>query len=315
MSQFVAPLTTNRITNGRQLILALASGDITPSKEWKKIHFRLKFLCRSLLNWRVTLSLADTLASNFWMEKMLHVQPDLPCKLHRPYLTAKMSKLECLFALRDHYTFITQRMPVKMLLGYLNEDPIVLGSAVNKQGNKIMLKMSSMSSLNKEGETTVLACNASGVILAKITFTLMNYYQRPTLFIGGLQGADREVPHTEIHETTKSCYGLFPKRLALEGVCSLAHYLGISQIIAVGNAGHIYQNWRYRNKKKDELHADYDQFWSSIGGEEITAGYFQLPLRIARKSIESIASKKRAEYRRRYQLLDELEHEMSQWFQ
>ncbi|QTF06936.1 DUF535 domain-containing protein [Brenneria izadpanahii] len=314
MSQFVAPLQTNRITNGWQLIIALVHGDLTPSKEWKKIHFRLKFLCRSLLNWRLTVGLANILASNFLMEKILHMQPDLPCKLHRPYLTAKMNKLERLFALRDHYTLVTQRMPLKLLLGCLNEEPVVLGTAVDKYGNKVMLKMSSISSLNREGEVTVLMCNAKGIILAKITFILMNYRQRPTFFIGGLQGANKEVPHTEIQETTKACYGLFPKRLALEGVCSLAHYLGIDQIIAVGNAGHIYQNWRYHNKK-EVLHADYDQFWSSIGGRETTSGYFQLPLRIPRKPIESIASKKRAEYRRRYQLLDELEGEMSQWFQ
>lgn len=314
VSQFVVPLPANRITNGWQLMIALVNGDVIPSKEWKKLSFRLKFLCRSLFNWRLTISLADILASNLLIEQILHVQPDLPCKLHRPYLTVKMSKLECLFALRDHYTLITQRMPLKLLLGCLNKEPAVLGNAVDKQGNKVMLKMASLSNLNREGEMTLLSCNADGVILAKITFILMNYGQRPTIFIGGLQGADKEVPHTEIHETTKACYGLFPKRLALEGVCSLAHYLGIDQIIAVGNGGHIYRNWRYRSKK-DVLHADYDEFWLSIGGRKMTSGYFQLPLRIPRKPIESIASKKRAEYRRRYQLLDELEGEMSRWFQ
>ena len=146
-------------------------------------------------------------------------------------------------------------------------------------------------------------------MLAEITFALMHYQQQPTLFIGGLQGANHEVPHAEIQHTTKECHGLFPKRLVLEGICTLARHLGIRQIVAVGNATHIYQNWRYQSKKKDKLHADYDQFWLSMGAKPLDSGYFLLPERIARKPIEEIASKKRAEYRRRYQLLDELEQD------
>lgn len=151
-------------------------------------------------------------------------------------------------------------------------------------------------------------------MLAEITFALMHYQQQPTLFIGGLQGANHEVPHAEIQHTTKECHGLFPKRLVLEGICTLARHLGIRQIVAVGNATHIYQNWRYQSKKKDQLHADYDQFWLSMGAKPLDSGYFLLPERIARKPIEEVASKKRAEYRRRYQLLDELEQGLAAHF-
>ncbi|MCP6576681.1 VirK/YbjX family protein, partial [Klebsiella pneumoniae] len=37
----------------------------------------------------------------------------------------------------------------------------------------------------------------------------------------------------------------------------------------------------------------------------------QLPLRLERKPLESIASKKRAEYRRRFQLLDQLAEQVA----
>lgn len=56
--------------------------------------------------------------------------------------------------------------------------------------------------------------------------------------------------------------------------------------------------------KKTQMHADYDAFWESLGGERIKGNYYTLPLAIARKSEAEIASKKRAEYRRRYALLD-----------
>ncbi|CAI1554742.1 Protein of uncharacterised function (DUF535) [Serratia quinivorans] len=313
MSQLSYPLVSARPLNGWQLMTALANGDKAPSKAWKKTSFRLKFIGRSLFRWPTTSALLNTLASNPLLDEILKAQPNLPCKLHRPYLAANMSKIENLFALRDHYALSKQRMPMKMLLGHLNKT-FVLAKASGKSGETVSLELASIDHLNKEGEATLLLRNANGIMLAEITFALMHYQQRPTLFIGGIQGANQQVPHAEIQQTTKECHGLFPKRLALEGICTLARHLGIQQIVAVGNATHIYQNWRYHSKKKDQLHADYDQFWTSMGGKMLESGYFLLPEQIARKPIDQVVSKKRAEYRRRYQLLDQLEQGMAEHF-
>ncbi|MFI8417759.1 VirK/YbjX family protein [Serratia sp. NPDC078593] len=307
MSQLSYPFVSTQPPSGLHLMAALLNGDMTPSKAWRKTAFRLKFLSRSLLHWRTTHGLMNTLASNPLLEEILRAQPNLPCKLHRPYLAANMNKLDCLFALRDHYDLITQRMPLKMRIAHWSQTPLVLSQATDKNGERITLELAAIDKLNKEGEATLLLRNAHGVMLAEITFTLMHYQQQPTLFIGGLQGAEHGVPHAEIQQTTKACHGLFPKRLVLEGVGHLARHLGINRLVAVGNGTHIYQNWRYKAKKQDKLHADYDQFWLSIGGTPLASGYFLLSQRIARKPLEEIASKKRAEYRRRYQLLDELE--------
>ncbi len=313
MSQLSYPLVSARPLNGWQLMTALANGDKAPSKAWKKTSFRLKFIGRSLFRWPTTSALLNTLASNPLLDEILQAQPNLPCKLHRPYLAANMSKIESLFALRDHYALSKQRMPMKMLLGHLNKS-YVLAKASGKSGETVLLELASIDHLNKEGEVTLLLRNANGIMLAEITFALVHYQQRPTLFIGGIQGANQQVPHAEIQQTTKECHGLFPKRLALEGICTLARHLGIQQIVAVGNATHIYQNWRYHSKKKDQLHADYDQFWTSMGGKMLESGYFLLPEQIARKPIDEVVSKKRAEYRRRYQLLDQLEQGMAEHF-
>lgn len=314
MSQLSYPLESVKPASSWQLMAALIGGDKIPSKAWKKTSFRLKFLSRSLLCWPTTSGLLNTLANNPLLDEILTAQPNLPCKLHRPYLAANMKRIDGLFALRDHYDLIAQRMPMKMRLGHLGRQPFTLSYAQDKNGEQICLQLAAIDNLNKEGEATLLLRNAKGIMLAEITFTLMNYHQQPTLFIGGLQGANCEVPHAEIQHTTKACHGLFPKRLVLEGIVYLAQLLGIRQLIAVGNSTHIYQNWRYHHKKKALLHADYDQFWLSMGGKPLENGYFLLPERLARKPMEEIASKKRAEYRRRYQLLDELQQRVATHF-
>ncbi|MGF6190738.1 VirK/YbjX family protein [Serratia sp. 2723] len=312
MSQLSYPLISAKPAS--QLMTALINGEKVPSNAWKKTSFRLKFLGRSLLCWPTTRSLLNTLAANPRLDEILRAQPNLPCKLHRPYLANNMSRIDRLFALRDHYDLLAQRMPLKMHLGQLGSHPFTLSRAQDKNGEQICLQLASLDHLNKEGETTLLLRNSQGVMLAEMTFTLMNYQQQPTLFIGGMQGANCAVPHAEIQNTTKACHGLFPKRLVLEGICQLAQQLGIRQLIAVGNTTHIYQNWRYHHKKKNQLHADYDQFWLSMGGKQLDNGYFLLPERISRKPMETIASKKRAEYRRRYQLLDELQQGIGKHF-
>lgn len=314
MSQLSYPLISAKPASSWQLMTALIGGDKIPSKAWKKTSFRLKFLGRSLFSWPTTSGLLNTLASNPLLDEILSAQPNLPCKLHRPYLAANMKRIEGLFALRDHYALIAQRMPLKMRLGHLNSQAFTLSYAQDKHGEQICLQLAAIDQLNKEGEATLLLRNAKGIMLAEITFTLMNYHQQPTLFIGGLQGANCGVPHAEIQSTTKACHGLFPKRLVLEGVVNLARLLGIRQLVAVSNSTHIYQNWRYQHKKKALLHADYDQFWQSMGGKPLDNGYFLLPQSLARKPIEEIASKKRAEYRRRYQLLDELQQGLVEHF-
>jgi uncharacterized protein VirK/YbjX len=43
------------------------------------------------------------------------------------------------------------------------------------------------------------------------------------------------------------------------------------------------------------------------GRQKAVTFRWQLPLQMERKSLEEIASKKRAEYRRRFELLDEIE--------
>lgn len=295
-------------------MIALLRGDRIPDKAWKKKSFRLKFLSRALLSWPATHRLLSMLNSNPLLDEMLAAQPDLPCKLHRPYLAANMKRRDGVSALCDHYALINQLMPLKMQLDHLGNPPLSLSCVQDKNGGQVCLQLATIDKMSREGETSLLLRNAAGVMLAEITFTLMYYQQQPTLFIGGLQGADRNVPHTEIQHTTKACHGLFPKRLVLEGLTTLAQQLGVRQLLAVGNDTHIYRNWRYRHKKQELLRADYDQFWLSMGGKQLDNGYFLLPDHVARKSMEDIASKKRAEYRRRYQLLDELQQGIAAHF-
>ncbi|MFI0488992.1 MAG: VirK/YbjX family protein [Yersinia sp. (in: enterobacteria)] len=296
------------------LMTLLFKGHQALGGSWQELQFRLKFLARTLISPKLTLNFLGTLAKQPFLNKMLRAQPDLPCKLHRPYLANTFNNRQKLGILQDHFQLINQCIPEPLRQGYLHHSPYKLTELIGKNEEKYSLYLCVIPKLNKEGEITLMLTNEQQQTLALLAFSLFYYQQQKTFFIGGLQGANNETPHSEIHTSTKACHGLFPKRLVLEAACNLAELMGITQVIAVGNATHIYQNWRYRAKKKDKLHADYDSFWLSLGGKPCAEGHFSLPSRIARKPIESIASKKRAEYRRRYQLLEQLESGLNSHF-
>lgn len=292
--------------NGWQLFKMLVSGQWMPGSAWQNRRYRQKFLLRSLATPVVTWRLLNSLASQPHLEVLLKAQPGLPCRMHRPYLSVNTSRNQARAALGFHYKQLIQLLPATLLLSHWSNNGATLAQLTGKNGEQYRIQLAALSMLDKEGESTLLFCDENDTVLAEMTFTLCQRNGKPTLFIGGLQGAKSGVPHENIQLATKACHGLFPKRLLLETACHLAPLLNASQIQAVGNDTHIYRSWRYAKKKKDKLHADYDSFWLSMGGDPDDEGYFMLPNTITRKPMEEIASKKRAEYRRRYELLDSL---------
>ncbi|NDL62896.1 VirK/YbjX family protein [Acerihabitans arboris] len=313
MSQLASSLEKPDSLTGWQLALALFRGRLMPGMAWQRAFYRCKFMLRYCCTLRYSAPWLEHLAHSPLLPQMLASQPGLPCKLHRPYLAANMNHRQQLAALMYHYDYIQKYFPKPLLNGHLARAGFTLAELDARNGQRFYLRLDSLDNLNREGETTVLFTDDRGLMLAEMTFAITPE-QGATLFIGGLQGATRQVPHESIHLATKSCHGLFPKRLVLEAVMLLAANLGIPRILAVGNRTHMYQGRRYFYKNKRFLHADYDSFWLSLNGQCQEQGYFQLPLSIPRKPIETLPSKKRAEYRRRYDVLDQLTRQINAHF-
>lgn len=298
--------------SGWQLFKCLALGNITPGLAWQNPAYRRKFLLRSLTTPFSTARLLADLAKQPRLMQMLRVQPGLPCRLHRPWLTVNMDRAHALASINWHYQAMSRHLPAAVLNGYLSNQGTTLLTLTGKDEQQFTVSLCADAFLDKEGEATLAFCDHQHTVLAEMTFTLCEFNGKSTLFIGGLQGAKAHVPHELIQGATKACHGLFPKRLLVEAAMTLGAAFPVEQIIAVSNATHIYRSWRYRKKKEGKLLADYDSFWRSIGGQPQDDGNFALPLTMPRKPMEEIASKKRSEYRRRYELLDSLIAQVTQ---
>ena len=304
---------TSRHPSALGLFFSLFSGQWRPGEFWNKRSFRRKFMLRSLLMPRLSREWMNELSQWSHLDTLLTRQPRLPVRLHRPYLAVNFSRHQVLDALRYHYTLLSEAMSSEELTTYLNTQALTLAQIEGKNGDTFTLELTMQINLDKEGDSTILMRNADGDVLAEMTFTLLDYQNQRTLFIGGLQGGKRDLPHEAIQNATKSCHGLFPKRLVMEAVCRFAERLHVDQILAVSNDVHIFRGERYQDKNKKIL-SDYDTFWEAVGGARDNEGYYHIPVAIARKDIAEIASKKRAEYRRRYELMDAIQSQMSGLF-
>ena len=313
MSNTILPVEVS-YAHRSSVILALAKGDLTPGPLWQKRDYRLKFFLRTLLFWSSTTRMLETISRRDDFSTLLKAQPTLPVKTQRQYLTRGMTASERAEAILHHYAWI-DALPDSGLAHLLTSpSPLPLLQFATKEEASYTIYATSAVKAEREGETTLWLRAGDNTLLASLTFSVIRENDRSVLVIGGLQGPRRDVGRETIKNATRACYGLFPKRILLEAVFNLAKQSEISALYGVSDEGHVFRALRYGLSKGRHLHASYDEFWASLGGKPDNAFRWVLPLGMERKSLESIASKKRAEYRRRFQLLDEIEHAMDAHF-
>jgi len=288
------------------LISELVSGKLAPAPIWKKADYRLKFLLRTMIFYRSTRLMLDTLGQRPDFMRLLNAQVTLPSKTHRQYLARGLSSMQRTQAIIGHYQFIDSLKSTQFAAALTASDPTALLSFEGKEGTQFTLYASCARKAEREGESTLWFCDADNTVLASTTFSVARSNNGWELIVGGLQGPRRSISHDVIKHATRACYGLFPKRILVEFFGLMAAECGITTLSGVSDNGHVFRALRYRFSKGRHFHASYDEFWASLDGVKSDPFRWQLPLAQERKSLEDIASKKRAEYRRRFALLDEM---------
>ena len=125
------------------------------------------------------------------------------------------------------------------------------------------------------------------------------------MWIGAMQGPNVEDAKDLVKRITKRCHGCRTKNLILYAAQSTARALGVEKIFAVTNEGYYANNHVRRDRK---LKTSFSDFWAEAGGTPTRdERFYELPLTETRKTAEEIPTHKRALYRRRFALLDDLD--------
>ncbi len=126
------------------------------------------------------------------------------------------------------------------------------------------------------------------------------------LLVGAIQGASQYAGGTLYSDLTKLFHGARPRDLMVQVLKMVAHNVGCDAVWAVADDFH--QSVGRGNEFVRA--AKYDDIWLENGGVKNDAGFFVMGTALQKRADADIPARKRALYRRRYELLDNLQEKV-----
>jgi hypothetical protein len=157
-----------------------------------------------------------------------------------------------------------------------------------------------------EGLWQVALIAASGTRLYSLGFGLTD---ARTLFVANVQGPSLGVDGPAlIRQVTHAAHGMRPPHLLLHALRLLAREWGVEVLIGIDPQNHIKGRW---NLRRSRLRFDYAAFWMERGAVRSRDGNWRLPFALETRSLADVPTKRRAMYRRRYDMLTQLENALT----
>ncbi len=211
--------------------------------------------------------------------------------------------------IKEHYDFLSEKLKDEAFLtmslydAYEEKGYVVWESEFEEEALRAILVTES--GQRKEGCLSI-ELNLGRQHLYQIMFWIAKDKEgNDAIWIGALQGPNMDDAKELVKRMTKFCHGYRTKNLILYMLQAVARALGISRIYAVTNEGY-YANNHIRLDRK--LKTSFSDFWAEAGGEPTDdSRFFSLPLVETRKTMEEVPTRKRAVYRKRFALLDEID--------
>lgn len=222
-----------------------------------------------------------------------------------PYVSKRWEAEQRLSAIASHYEVVTQRCPQLLLSG--RDESLKLGD-LSEWAAQCSLVLDRPKWFMREGEL-VLNLFQEDLRIASLAFTLGRTDAGVCLFIGAVQGIHKGVDSDRslaiYRDLTKAFEGLRPRSLLIEVIKHLAIRLGVDRLYAVGDEFRHHRHPYFGATKAQELAANYDVIWLEHGATPSDReDFFEIPMAPSIKPLDTIAAKKRAMYRRRYELLE-----------
>ena len=163
----------------------------------------------------------------------------------------------------------------------------------------------------REGQLTI-SLFLDETRIYSLSFSLFHENNELAAFVGALQGRDLEGILDKYRELTKACHGMRPRDFLIEIFRALCCTLGVAHIFAVSDE-HRHHRSRYFGKavSKKDLSTNYNQVWQDRGAVRVNPMFYRLEIVGQDRDLPNITAKKRAMYRRRYEMLKSLREQLN----
>jgi uncharacterized protein VirK/YbjX len=257
-----------------------------------------KIRLRALLHPRQTPAWLRLLNSHPAFSEYLHTCPRFLYKVYRPYISTTLDAGQRLAAIRAHYEFIFRR-GLGQVVARASMGPVSLVEACGRSGLPYRIELRTVDRFDREGEL-VLQLVQDEEALYTVAFTLAPRDGVHALSIGCIQGGKTADAREAIRVATRELHGLRPKQLMVNLVRQLAHDYGCERVVMVSNRNRVI----YKAIRKGRVLADYDALWAELGARRRVDGDYEMDCApLAAPDLEAIPSKKRAEARRRHEVM------------
>lgn len=286
-------------------LIAKSVWSLHPGFSLRALKNKLKFLLLVGKHWSGLNVFLRRMSSALGPSGVEKLGGDAVGVVHWPYISADWSAEQRLDVMASHYEVIAQSAPQLLLSG--RDQRLVLGD-LSDVSSGCSLVLDRPIWFMREGEL-VLNLFQGDLRIASLAFTLARTDTGLNLFIGAVQGihkgVDSDLSLTIYRDLTKDFEGLRPRSFLIEVLKHMAVNLGVDRMYAVGDGYRHHRHRYFGAEKSQELAASYDVIWLEHGAiASERDDFFEIPMASSKKPLESIAAKKRAMYRRRYELLD-----------
>jgi uncharacterized protein len=228
------------------------------------------------------------------LQETLAQRPSLiMCVIH-PYLNADWRFEQKLEKISEHYRLLSERLSI---LRFTPPAFIALADV----DRDIQVRLHKYPYTEHEGELTV-SLYRSELRLYSLTFTLGQIGAQLVAYAGALQGLGSSEALGMYRSLTHGMHGLRPRDLLVTAFRLLCCSLGVARILAISDRKRICSS-AYHNSGT-QIFSSFDNAWIECGGVAVDDAFFELSPRLVQRAAKDVPSRKRAQYRRRYAMLD-----------
>jgi uncharacterized protein len=220
---------------------------------------------------------------------------------HRPHFDHRLRAPQVVSILIDHQRLVAARFNRSLLERLESGEACPICEVVGKSGAVHTLVLSQQGRFLKEGLLSLSLLNAASATVMSLSLTLGERRDGKSALIGGLQACATQATEC-LRQSTHELHGIQPRLLLLHALRVMCTQLEVLNIEAVSAKNHVFRSNRYRWKKT--VHLSYETLWEMAGGTQRGDGNYDVPVAAPRKTLTSYPSKKRSEYKRRFDLLD-----------
>jgi uncharacterized protein len=249
-----------------------------------------KYLARTLLHPRGQLAWLAFLDSHPLLKATVLRHPRLWERHQHPYMRHGLSHSRRLGILHSHYRSMLERLQVDAYRAIYSGDGLTCGPFALREGAAFEVRLTACSGVECEGELRIALVDLhSGRDISHASLSIADGGQ--SVLVGCLQGARGAGAREVVRRFTRDSHGLRPKNLLFSIIHGIAHGMG-ARVFGVEGAAHPLRD-------RPGFVASYDDFWLENAGIPDGLGFYLLPESEPARLEISVASKNRAEFRRR----------------